>query len=187
MVLAPQSPSGWMKKTPASKTKKLPFCNRMYREWPFFESMLSNMDMVLAKSDLAIAYSLFRTGDGQEFARYRLLAYLRRTSADPEQFRNHHKRKRTSGEQPALARALKDRLAYIDPLNHLQVELIKRHRNPGNNPENLDARATVAFTSRSTVLPPACAIQADTVVMTDTVTSGSPSFQNGREPGLFRA
>ena len=38
------------------RQRKIALLQSMYKEWPFFESMLSNMDMVLAKADLAIAY-----------------------------------------------------------------------------------------------------------------------------------
>lgn len=122
--------------------RKIALLREMYQTWPFFESTLSNMDMVLTKTDLTIAYS---------YSELVKDANLRETvfSAICEE----HKRTLNSFEiitlerdrlvnNPNLARALKDRLAYIDPLNYLQVELIKRHRNPDGNPENMDARAT---------------------------------------------
>ena len=41
---------------------------------------------------------------------------------------------------PLLARSIMNRFAYLDPLNHLQVELIKRHRALSNGPDNIDER-----------------------------------------------
>ncbi len=124
------------------KNRKIALLQSMYKEWPFFESMLSNMDMVLAKADLAIAYrysELVTDKNLRDRVFSQICAEHQRT-LDSFEIITHEKERLVNN--PALARALKDRLAYIDPLNHLQVELIKRHRNPGNNPENLDARAT---------------------------------------------
>lgn len=100
------------------------------------------MDMVLAKSDLAIAYrysELVTDRNLRDTVFSHICAEHQRTLSSFEIITNEKER---LVNNPRLARALKDRLAYIDPLNHLQVELIKRHRNPGSNPENLDARAT---------------------------------------------
>ncbi len=133
----------WLDEEDANvKNRKIALLQSMYREWPFFESMLSNMDMVLAKSDLAIAYrysELVTDRNLRDTVFSHICAEHQRTLNSFEIITNEKER---LVNNPALARALKDRLAYIDPLNHLQVELIKRHRNPGSNPENLDARAT---------------------------------------------
>ncbi len=114
----------------------------MYQTWPFFESTLSNKDMVLAKTDLTIAYSyseLVKDANLRETVFSAICAEHKRTLNSFEIITQERDR---LVNNPNLARALKDRLAYIDPLNYLQVELIKRHRNPGGNPENMDARAT---------------------------------------------
>jgi phosphoenolpyruvate carboxylase len=100
----------------------------MAREWPFFRTLLSNMEMVLAKADLAIG------------GRYAALARdRRRGAAILAAIRNEWKRttrhllaitgqKQLLENNPGLQQALRHRLPYIDPLNHLQVELIKRYR-----------------------------------------------------------
>jgi phosphoenolpyruvate carboxylase len=41
---------------------------------------------------------------------------------------------------PLLARSIQNRFAYLDPLNHLQVELIQRHRASTGEPDKADAR-----------------------------------------------
>jgi len=102
--------------------------SRMNAEWPFFRAMLSNMDMLLAKADLAVA------------ARYKLL-YADRARADAifsrirEEFDATTKmlfRITAAGAflagNPALARSIRNRFPYLDPLNHLQLELLKRYR-----------------------------------------------------------
>ena len=101
--------------------------SEMHARWPFFATVLSNMAMVLSKSDLAIA------------ARYADLvpdATLRRTIAG--RIADEHARTLAAhaaitggpplADNPALARSIRNRLPYLDPLNHLQVELLARHR-----------------------------------------------------------
>jgi phosphoenolpyruvate carboxylase len=101
---------------------------RMYKEWPFFFTLLSNMDMVLAKSDIAIA------------SRYALLVKDEdlRNAIFPR-IRSEHKAAIQSllaitGQQelqeanPLLKRSIRNRFPYLDPLNHVQVELLKRYR-----------------------------------------------------------
>ena len=103
---------------------------RMTREWPFFRSVMSNMGMVLAKTDLGIA------------ARYRDLAHddvLAHAVFD--QISAEHARcvdwlwRITGGgplaDNPTLARSISDRFPYLDPLNHLQLELLRRFRAEG--------------------------------------------------------
>ena len=96
----------------------------MYREWPFFQALLSNMDMVLAKSNIAIAsrYAELVSDKGSREAIFPRLRKEWQTSiamllAVSEQ-------ERLVERNPVLARAIKNRFPYLDPLNHLQVELL---------------------------------------------------------------
>ena len=100
----------------------------MYREWPFFQTLLSNMDMVLAKSNIAIASryaELVEDTDVREAIFARLRAEWQYTI---------EMLLATTGQQvlldqnPLLARSIKNRFPYLDPLNHVQIELLKRHR-----------------------------------------------------------
>jgi phosphoenolpyruvate carboxylase len=100
----------------------------MYREWPFFQALLSNMDMVLAKSSIAIAS---RYAELVTDARLRDTVFQRirkewQDSIDALLAVIGH---RTLLEgNPLLARSIRNRFPYLDPLNHLQVELLRRHR-----------------------------------------------------------
>ncbi|MBZ0225007.1 MAG: phosphoenolpyruvate carboxylase [Comamonas sp.] len=107
---------------------------KMVRQWPFFSALLSNMDMVLAKSDLALAkrYSELVTDTRlrkrvfaaieQEW--HRTMQALGQITGDKERLAHNS----------ALARSIKHRFPYIDPLHHLQVELIRRWRaEPGDD------------------------------------------------------
>ena len=122
---------------PKQDARKL--LQKMYRDWPFFRTLLSNIDMVLAKSDLSLA------------ARYAELvpdAKLRKkvlTEIEAEWQRTARALQLITGESKrlasnvALARSIQHRFPYIDPLHHLQVELIRRFR-AGKKPEDLDEK-----------------------------------------------
>jgi len=100
----------------------------MAREWPFFRTLLSNMDMVLAKSDIGIASRYKELVDDPELRE----TIFRRLCAEWESSRDALLSilgQRTLLERtPALARTIRDRFPYIDPLNHVQLELLKRYR-----------------------------------------------------------
>ncbi|MDO8370693.1 MAG: phosphoenolpyruvate carboxylase, partial [Polaromonas sp.] len=99
---------------------KLALLQQMYKQWPFFRTLLSNMDMVMAKSDLALAS---RYSELVSDARLRKkiftaieLEWQRTTSAlamitgDKQRLANN----------AALQRSIRHRFPYIDPLHHLQ-------------------------------------------------------------------
>ncbi|MCA0175358.1 MAG: phosphoenolpyruvate carboxylase [Proteobacteria bacterium] len=103
----------------------------MHREWPFFTTLISNIDMVLAKSDLALA---------RRYASLVPDARLRRRvfgAIEAEWQRTVQALALITGQtqrladNPALARSIRHRFPYIDPLHHLQVELIRRWRAGG--------------------------------------------------------
>ncbi len=100
----------------------------MVAEWPFFATLLSNMDMVLAKTDLAIAS---RYAELVPDAELRARIFKRIAAEHGNTLRCLQTitgaSERLAGN-PLLARSIQNRFAYLDPLNHLQVELIQRHR-----------------------------------------------------------
>jgi phosphoenolpyruvate carboxylase len=108
----------------------------MYREWPFFRSVLSNLDMVLAKTDLAIAS---RYADLVPSKKLRKEIFGKLTS---EWHRARKWLAAISGnaellaDNPTLARSIRNRFPYLDPLNHVQVELLRRYRS-GEKDERL--------------------------------------------------
>ncbi|SFI17167.1 Phosphoenolpyruvate carboxylase, type 1 [Collimonas sp. OK307] len=120
----------WLEEGKDSKlrTQKLATLRAMYKEWPFFATLLSNMDMVLSKTDLAVAsrYAGLVTDRKLRNSIFkRIVDEHERTSSILSAITGA--KDRLSGN-PLLARSIKNRFAYLDPLNHLQVELIKRHR-----------------------------------------------------------
>ncbi|MGE0315832.1 MAG: phosphoenolpyruvate carboxylase [Lautropia sp.] len=101
---------------------------RMHANWPFFQAMLSNLGMVLAKTDLGIARRYAELLADRRLSRRihgALDAEWRRTIDAIELITGT--REPLAGA-PALARAIARRFPYLDPLNHLQVELIRRWR-----------------------------------------------------------
>jgi len=102
--------------------------SEMNREWGFFRTLLSNMDMVLAKSDIAIAERYAQLVKDQSlrdaiFPRLKaewqacIAALLAITGQQALLDGN-----------PLLKRSIRNRFPYLDPLNHLQIELLQRHR-----------------------------------------------------------
>ena len=123
----------WINRHPLASLEKL---QEMYERWPFFHVMLSNVDMVLAKSDIGIA---------RRYADLVVEPELRErifTVIEDEWHRAIKwlllisKQDYLLERNTSLARSLQSRSPYIDTLNHLQIELLRRYRS-GNHDENL--------------------------------------------------
>ena len=119
----------FLDETPGQTRKEgLALLQKMVRQWPFFKALLSNMDMVLAKSDLALA-SRYAGLVADSRLRKRIFATI-----DAEWHRTVEALQLITGEKqrlagnPALQRSIRHRFPYIDPLHHLQVELVRRYR-----------------------------------------------------------
>ncbi|MDI1245266.1 MAG: phosphoenolpyruvate carboxylase, partial [Rhodoferax sp.] len=108
--------------------QRLALLQQMQQQWPFFSSLLSNMDMVMAKSDLALASRYAELVDDKRLRKkifsaieqewQRTTLALERITGDKERLSHN----------AALQRSIRHRFPYIDPLHHLQVELVRRHR-----------------------------------------------------------
>jgi phosphoenolpyruvate carboxylase len=118
----------WLAGHPGGAAAGRALLAEMNERWPFFRSMLSNMAMVLAKTDLAV---------GSRYAELvpdaALRAQVFRRIAD-EHARTVAAYLDITGQpalladNPTLARSIRNRFPYLDPLNHLQVELLRRFR-----------------------------------------------------------
>ncbi|WP_322073744.1 phosphoenolpyruvate carboxylase [Burkholderia cepacia] len=112
----------------AERTKRVALLKKMNKTWPFFSNLMSNMDMVLAKTDLAVASRYAQLVADRKLRKHvfeRIVGEWERTAQALAEITGHEGRLATN---PLLARSIKNRFPYLDPLNHLQVELIKRHR-----------------------------------------------------------
>jgi len=107
----------------------------MHADWPFFRTTLSNMDMVLSKSDMAIASRYAELVTDAELGR-RIFSRVREEWQSSTDAVLAITRQQTLLEtNPLLARSIRNRFPYIDPLNHVQIELLRRHRAGDTAPE----------------------------------------------------
>ena len=92
------------------------------------------MDMVLSKTDLAVASRYAELVTDRKLRN----AIFKRITAEHDQtvacLELITGAKGRLDSNPLLARSIQNRFAYLDPLNHLQVELVKRHRALGLDP-----------------------------------------------------
>ena len=113
--------------------KGMPFLRELYREWPFFRTLLSNMDMVLAKSSIAIA-SRYAELVPDTSLREKIFGRIRNEwHTSIEKLLDIMGQERLLQGNPLLERSIRNRFPYLDPLNHVQVELLKEHR--AQNPD----------------------------------------------------
>ncbi len=100
----------------------------MYHQWPFFKAIMGNSQMALSKADLTIAKQYAFLPENQETAQkiYKMIS---------DEYQESHQEileaaslTQLMEETPALALSLSRRNPYLDPLNHIQIILIKRFR-----------------------------------------------------------
>jgi phosphoenolpyruvate carboxylase len=106
----------------------------LYEAWPFFATTLSNMEMVLFKADLNIARRYADLVPDRTLSKTvfdRICAEYERTL---EAFLEISGQSQLLEGNADLAATISSRLPYIDPLNHLQIELIRRHRSGDADP-----------------------------------------------------
>jgi phosphoenolpyruvate carboxylase len=100
----------------------------MHTQWPFLRALMSNLDMVMAKTDLRIAERYVELVEDPRLGK-RIFAAIRAEWEHTQQALVWVTgEKRLLQNNPALARSIAHRFPYLDPLNHLQVELMRRHR-----------------------------------------------------------
>ena len=108
----------------------------MYKNWAFFRGLLSNMDMVLSKTDMGIASRYAQLVEDVK-VRDNIFGMIesewKRTTKTLMEINQSQS---LLADNPTMARSLTTRLPYIDPLNHLQIMLLERSR-AGENDEKL--------------------------------------------------
>jgi phosphoenolpyruvate carboxylase len=113
---------------PAERDERLARLQDLHRRWPFFRTVLSNMGMVLAKTDLGLAARYAELVPDEEL-RHRVF----------DQITAEHERScrmllavtgddELLADNPSLARSIRNRFPYLEPLHHLQVEMLRRRR-----------------------------------------------------------
>ncbi|WP_319436397.1 phosphoenolpyruvate carboxylase [Mycobacterium sp. RTGN5] len=118
----------WIAEGPETPEARLEVLQDLYAKWPFFATVLSNMAQVLAKSDLGLAARYSELVEDEEL-RHRVFDKI---AAEHERTIRMHKlitgQDDLLADNPALARSVFNRFPYLEPLNHLQVELLRRFR-----------------------------------------------------------
>ncbi|MEY2690426.1 MAG: hypothetical protein RL375_4626, partial [Pseudomonadota bacterium] len=111
------------------RAQRLALLQTMYKQWPFFRTLLANLDMVLAKTDLAIAARYVELVEDPKLGKKIYAAIQAEWTATQSALEAITQEPSRLASNPSLARSIEHRLPYLDPLNHLQVELMRRYRN----------------------------------------------------------
>ncbi|BCN53965.1 phosphoenolpyruvate carboxylase [Prescottella equi] len=123
----------------------------LYERWPFFRTVLSNMAQVLSKSDMGLAarYSeLVPDAELREEVFGKISAEHARTLAMYRAVTGHDN---LLWDNPALDRSVHNRFPYLEPLNHLQVELLRRYR-AGDDSDNVRRGIQLTMNGLATAL-----------------------------------
>ncbi|KUI11914.1 phosphoenolpyruvate carboxylase [Mycobacterium sp. GA-1285] len=141
----------WIAEGPESEEDRVEVLQDLYRRWPFFRTVLSNMAQVLAKSDLGLAARYSELVDDEELRR----RVFDKIAAEHERTIRMHKlitgQDDLLADNPALARSVFNRFPYLEPLNHLQVELLRRYRS-GDDDELVQRGILLTMSGLATAL-----------------------------------
>ena len=106
----------------------------MARDWPFFRTLVQNMEMIMSKADMTIARRYAQLVPDAALGAHiygEIRAEWDRTHAAVLAITGHD---RLLGGQPELDRLIRLRMPYVEPLNHVQIELIRRRRAGDDDP-----------------------------------------------------
>jgi phosphoenolpyruvate carboxylase len=128
----------WVDEAGSDREERLARLQELHRCWPFFRTVLSNMGMVLAKTDLGLAARYAELVPDEEL-RARVF----------DQITAEHERTcrmllaitgddALLADNPSLKRSIRNRFPYLEPLHHLQVEMLRRRR--GGDDDELTRR-----------------------------------------------
>lgn len=123
----------------------------LYERWPFFRTVLSNMAQVLSKSDMGLAArycELVPDAALREEVFGKISAEHARTLAMYRAVTGHDN---LLWDNPALDRSVHNRFPYLEPLNHLQVELLRRYR-AGDDSDNVRRGIQLTMNGLATAL-----------------------------------
>jgi phosphoenolpyruvate carboxylase len=106
----------------------LALLQEMFKDWPFFTTLLSNMEMVLAKSDLNIASRYAGLVKDEQLRDTIFTRICEGHTASIAALKSISGQDELLSANPLLKRSIRNRFPYMAPLNHVQVELLKRYR-----------------------------------------------------------
>jgi len=117
--------AAWKKKQGAAGMALLA---EMHHDWGFFRTLLSNMDMVLGKSDIVIAERYSRLVKDEELRQAIFPRLKAEWQASIDALLAITGERELLDLNPLLKRSIRNRFPYLDPVNHIQIELLRRHR-----------------------------------------------------------
>jgi phosphoenolpyruvate carboxylase len=119
---------GWYGVGQAMRSADAGLLREMLDAWPFFRATVDNLEMVLSKSDMGIAARYLTLVKDQAMGEVLFGRIRDMWLATQESLLSMTGQTRLLEKHPVLDSSIRLRLPYIEPLNLLQVELLKRHR-----------------------------------------------------------
>jgi phosphoenolpyruvate carboxylase len=119
---------GWYGVGHALQSADLGLLREMLAAWPFFRATVDNLEMVLSKSDMGIAARYLTLVKDQAMGEALFGRIRDMWQATHDRILELTGQSRLLEKHPTLDASIRLRLPYIEPLNLLQVELLKRHR-----------------------------------------------------------
>jgi phosphoenolpyruvate carboxylase len=119
---------GWFGFGTAAQAVGVEQLRPLYKKSAFFRTMLANMEMVLAKSSLPIAARYSELVEDRAFAKSVMARIQAEWDLTCEAVLAISGQPRLLAQNPRLAQSISNRLPYVDALNHLQVDLLRRRR-----------------------------------------------------------
>ena len=102
--------------------------SRLYEKWPFFRTVLSNLAMVMSKSDMGLAARYAELVPDEELRRRVFGKIAEEHERTIRMYKAITGNDTLFADNPGLERSVHNRFPYLEPLNHLQVELLRRYR-----------------------------------------------------------
>ncbi|MBL1294074.1 MAG: phosphoenolpyruvate carboxylase [Thiotrichales bacterium] len=116
--------SDWHQNDPA----RIAELQRMYRDWPFFRALLSNIQMALFKANMIIAREYMELAHDQDSAQKIFASIKTEYDKTVRSILEIAQQDKLIGDNPSLVLSLERRNPYLDPLNHIQITLLQRFR-----------------------------------------------------------
>jgi phosphoenolpyruvate carboxylase len=123
-------------KAAGQSDERLALLRDMYRNWPFFRTVIDNAQMILGKADLHIARRYAQLVEDQELAGQIFSQVEEEYTRASRQIGLVTESKRLLDSLPILQRAIARRNPYIDPLSYIQLELLRRLRDDPDQPDH---------------------------------------------------
>lgn len=128
---------GWYGLGTALNNSDLETLKIMYKTFPFFRTQISNVDMLLAKTDMEIAKKYLKLAEDREKAEKIFNNIYEEYILTKDLILKISEKTELLQDNEELKISLRRRMPYFNALNNLQVKLLEKQRNDENNDENL--------------------------------------------------